>query len=114
MNLCRKKHIHVEICTSAIYEILMKSSNIPCVIIRNICTFSNDSEIRNFARRNLDIPKDTHYLNMIYSTMIAVRYMHFSSKKEHKILQILISNTHFRKKLAVMHLCLSMSILDIV
>src|SRR6218665_1829863 len=67
----------------------------------HVRTFSNESEIRTFARRILDIPKDAHYLNMIYSAMIGVRYniCTFASKKEHKILQIVISNTHFRKNL---------------
>src|SRR6218665_1808721 len=63
------------------YQVLMKSSNIPCVTIRKIRTLSNDSEIRTFARRNLNIPKDTYYLNMIYSTMIGVRYMHFCQQE---------------------------------
>ena len=54
------------------------------------------------------ITKDTHYLNMIDSTMVGVRYNTFASKKEHKILQISISNNYaLSKKLAVMHLCLS-------
>src|SRR6218665_2666894 len=90
----------------------MKSSNIPRVIIRNMCTLGNDSEIRTFARRNLDITKDTHYLNTIDSTLVGVRYIcTFASKKEHKILQIFISNS---RKLAVMHLCLStLNLIDI-
>jgi len=50
-------------------------------VARYARTFSNESEIRTFARRILDIPKDMHYLNMIYSTMIGVRYMHFCQQE---------------------------------
>src|SRR6218665_2438024 len=79
MHLCRKKHgvvhfrIQAKVQRYALlpYHVLMKSINIPCVIISNIRTLSNESEIRTFARRILDIPKDTHYLN------IFLRFYHF-------------------------------------
>src|SRR6218665_3848728 len=117
MHLCRKKHgvVHfriqakVHIWRDALlpYQVLMKSRNIPCVMIRNIRTFSNDSEIRTFARRNLDIPKDTHYLNMIYSTMIGVRYMHFCQQERTYNSANFDIKYALSIKLAVMHLCLS-------
>jgi len=40
--------------------------------------------IRTFASRNLDIQKDTHYLHMIYSTMVGIRYMHFCQEESIK------------------------------
>src|SRR6218665_3375499 len=89
------------------YHVLMKFSNIPRVVIRNIRTFSNDSEIRTFVRRILDIPKDTHYLNIIYSTMIGVRYMHVCQQERAKHFANFNINYALSKQLAVMHLCLS-------
>src|SRR6218665_690209 len=89
------------------YHVLVKSSNIPCVIIWNIRTFSNESEIRTFARRILDIPKDTRYLNIIYSTMIGVRYMHFCQQERAQNSANFDIKYALSKKLAVMHLCLS-------
>src|SRR6218665_891357 len=85
----------------------MKSSNIPCVITKNIRTFSNDSEIRTFARRNLDIPKDMHYLNMVYSTMVRVRYTHFCQQERAQNSAHVDIRYALSIKLAVMHLCLS-------
>src|SRR6218665_215565 len=84
----------------------MKSSNIPCVIIRKIRTFGNDSEIRIFSRRNLDIPKDTHYLYMIDSTMVGVRYMHFCQQERAYYSANFDIKYALSRKLAVMHLCL--------
>src|SRR6218665_1901314 len=91
MRLCRKRQgvvhfriqakVHIWRYALLPYQVLMKSSNIPRVIIRNIRTFSNDIVIRTFARRNLDIPKDTHFFNTIYSTMIGVRYMPFCQQE---------------------------------
>jgi len=43
--------------------------------------FPHDSEIRTFTRRNLDIPKDMHYLKMVFCNMVGVDYMHFCQKE---------------------------------
>jgi len=41
----------------------------------------HNSYMCTFARRKLDIPNDTHYLNMFYSTMVGVGYMHFCQQE---------------------------------
>jgi len=59
--------------------------------------YDSDYIIRTFVRRNLDLPKETHYLNMICCNMAGVDYaLSPERKKEREVLQILISNTHFR------------------
>src|SRR6218665_3657396 len=60
-----------------------------------------------FARRKLDIPNDTHYLNMFYSTMVGVGYMHFcQQEREYNSANFDIKYS-FSTKSRVMHLCLS-------
>ena len=63
--------------------------------------------LRTSAGRILDIPKDTHYLNMIYSTMIGVRYMRFCQQERAYNSVNFDIKYALSVKLAVMHLCLS-------
>jgi len=85
----------------------MKSSNIPCVIARKICTFCMIQIICTFARRNLYIPKDGalfkhdllhigwHPLYALLPARKSIKFWKFYIKYALSI------------KLAVMHLCLS-------
>src|SRR6218665_3034013 len=60
-----------------------------------------------FARRKLDIPNDTHYLNMFYSTMVGVGYMHFCQQERPYNSANFDIKYSFSTKSRVMHLCLS-------